>query len=430
MRRVTKGYAMLRLLTIACVLCALLFVGIPSVAATPVPPTMLSRSVINLPGPITSVVRGGGGRYLLFYLRQQRMCQIFDVQQKAIVKTIPIASDDAVITAGAERFFIAFRGQPMVQCWDFARLERVKTFALPAGKAVQQCGMGYASYGAIVVLMTDAHLLFYDSRTLAAIPYNTVELENKFGQPMAMEFNRSKIQATADGTFFALSCGGRSVAFSLLNGVLSTTRLVAPIQEEPSSFYGGYYKQLFPSVGGSPYTIRTRYIADAEKPWQADIISLTDSAVVIPAPMVIEELLAKRKAFDNTALDVLESAYLFPEENLLLVVPKGDQQLVLYSFDFAATLVANGMGACYVTSLPRCLAERGSQYTYQLAVVSPNGTWACHLDACPEGMTITPDGLLQWTVPADYPWSEESVIISIRDEAGKETSHAFIMQVR
>ena len=45
-------------------------------------------------------------------------------------------------------------------------------------------------------------------------------------------------------------------------------------------------------------------------------------------------------------------------------------------------------------------------------------------------MTISPNGEVQWKVPADYADDRAGVIITVRDSAGQETMHSFNITVK
>src|SRR5262249_11696285 len=59
-------------------------------------------------GKIRDVIAGGGGRYLALTLAEARKVAIFDSNAAGIVKTIPLASDDALLAAGATKLVIAY----------------------------------------------------------------------------------------------------------------------------------------------------------------------------------------------------------------------------------------------------------------------------------------------------------------------------------
>ena len=45
-------------------------------------------------------------------------------------------------------------------------------------------------------------------------------------------------------------------------------------------------------------------------------------------------------------------------------------------------------------------------------------------------MTLSPDGKLQWRVPADRSPGRQTVIVSIKDASGQEIMHTFSIAIR
>jgi hypothetical protein len=80
--------------------------------------------VLRLDGTISDVAVGGGGRYLLLPLKEARKLAIFDANRAAIVKTIPLPSPNALVTAGARKALIAYPDEKLIQRWDLPTLRR------------------------------------------------------------------------------------------------------------------------------------------------------------------------------------------------------------------------------------------------------------------------------------------------------------------
>ncbi len=78
----------------------------------------------QLEGRITDVTVGGGGRYLLLTLQSTRKLAVFDVNAADVVKTIPLASTNVMVAAGAKKILIALPDQKRFERWDLATLKR------------------------------------------------------------------------------------------------------------------------------------------------------------------------------------------------------------------------------------------------------------------------------------------------------------------
>ncbi len=122
--------------------------------------------------------------------------------------------------------------------------------------------------------------------------------------------------------------------------------------------------------------------------------------------------------------------HFFPTANLLVNVSAARDQLILHRLDVTAALEKAGIDYLYVTSLPPTVAVPGSTLSYAIAVKSRRGGVHCTLDSGPEGMTLSDDGKLQWSVPAGEPLGRQGVIITIKDASGQEILHSFNIAIR
>ncbi len=80
--------------------------------------------VISLDGTISDVIAAGGGRYLLLVQKDAHKMSVFDVNEAAIVKTIPLASTNALVAGGASKILIAFPDEGLLQRWDLGTLKK------------------------------------------------------------------------------------------------------------------------------------------------------------------------------------------------------------------------------------------------------------------------------------------------------------------
>ncbi len=80
--------------------------------------------IMKLNAPISNVVVGGGGRYLLLTQKDAHSLAVFDVNAAAIVKTISLPSANALVAAGASKFLIVFPDEKLIQRWNLNTLQR------------------------------------------------------------------------------------------------------------------------------------------------------------------------------------------------------------------------------------------------------------------------------------------------------------------
>jgi hypothetical protein len=129
-------------------------------------------------------------------------------------------------------------------------------------------------------------------------------------------------------------------------------------------------------------------------------------------------------------IGIERSVHLIPRAKLLVIIPVERDRLLLHPLDLEAELDRTGINYLMVTSQPPAEIRRGAALTYQMVVKAKAGGVVCKLESGPPGMTLTPQGLLRWTVPAKHADRETSVIISVRDSGGQEIFHTFTLALR
>ena len=71
----------------------------------------------------------------------------------------------------------------------------------------------------------------------------------------------------------------------------------------------------------------------------------------------------------------------------------------------------------------------GVEFVYQVGVKSKKGAVKYRVEAGPEGMKVTSQGIVQWRVPDDEPSGELNVILTVSDASGQEVFHSFKLRV-
>ncbi len=106
--------------------------------------------VLELPGTVTSVVAGGGGRFLMLQIDLEEQIVVFDVREKKIVLTIP-APSDALCAACQEEAFVVTPFDNQITRWSLKTMEKVSTKPLPIDGSVKAVAMGSASTGPMLI---------------------------------------------------------------------------------------------------------------------------------------------------------------------------------------------------------------------------------------------------------------------------------------
>src|SRR5262249_30090544 len=110
----------------------------PALAIKPAP-LAGDKVTVNLPASMQQACVGGGGRYLILHLPQQRKLAVFDSNEAKVVKYLPVAEDEISFTAGLDKLFVALPAANLLQRWDLTTFE--KELTVPAPVAVKALAM-------------------------------------------------------------------------------------------------------------------------------------------------------------------------------------------------------------------------------------------------------------------------------------------------
>ena len=114
-----------------------------------------------------------------------------------------------------------------------------------------------------------------------------------------------------------------------------------------------------------------------------------------------------------------------PDAKLLVFIPGDRDRLVLQRVDIEQMLDKAHVDYLYIVSSPPQEFKPGSDYTYRLEVRSRKGTVKYQLRSGPDGMMLSPEGVISWKVPADFAAKEVQVSIAVSDKSGKEIAQTF-----
>lgn len=118
-----------------------------------------------------------------------------------------------------------------------------------------------------------------------------------------------------------------------------------------------------------------------------------------------------------------------PDAKVIVLLPPGDDRLVLYKFDADAALEQSGFDYLLVSSRPPKQVKAGTTFNYPIKVKSRQGGVKYSLDSGPMGMEVSAEGVVKWSVPNDVPAGNQEVILTVRDKSGQEVFHTFTIRV-
>jgi hypothetical protein len=415
--------------------------------AIPAPRLTGPRTEVLLPEPFAHVRTGGAGRYLIFHLPRAKKLAIFDVSKARLVHQIDLPGDDVLYAAGQDKLLIVLTGARVLQRWSLKTFRREKTAVLPGGPVLKAL-MGSASNGPLV-LWSGGKVDLWDVEGMKPIP-----VEGKMLNGEARYQFRLRI--SADGrTIVAWHNGISPQAYGVLRLEGGDRRrfLSSPDSHgfnehwaQPSAdgslvfrHGGGIYTGLMKVVAADSFkgavVLPTEdprfFLAVRESSRDADQVTICTTADRRPIYTVPGIEKTTRSSL-YTRWGLVESEprvrYL-PSAQVLLTLPESNDRVVLRKLDLRQALDAAREPYLFVTSVPPLRASAGSTLSYRIEVTSSAGGVRCTLDAGPEGMTVTPAGLVRWKVPASLAGKSAQVALTIKDARGKEIVHAFEVAV-
>jgi S1-C subfamily serine protease len=437
--------------------------------ATPTVPSLTGvnleqdRVEVKLPAMIEDVVVAGGGRFLILPMPKLNKIAVFDVKLAKVTQYLSIPPSEVLVAAGADKLFVVLPEQRIIQRWNLNTLQRELTTTVPVEGTPIGAVMGSASRGPLLMRCTSGgpadteQLVFIDPNTLRALP--AVNL-NKLN--MILMSRSLHLRASASGEVFGMWASGQSpsgVGVVVLHnnkaeGHYEHTGLgsVVPSSDGQFIFTGGgvlfnqQLRPLSPSGTNVMNGMRGRALIPAEGQGYYVSLPMNRMPVVVrngrqseqqPASLYLvgndqplttlpplDELAAlPQEQWTSNDFTVDKRVHFFPTANLLITVPTSNDSLILRKFNVIDALDRSGIDYLFVNSTPITGARKGEGYRYPLEVKSKRGGVSFKIESGPEGMSISPTGVLTWQIPRDA--ADSTVIVTIRDASGQEIFHTF-----
>lgn len=412
------------------------------------------RVTLKLPGAAAAIAVGGGGRYLILHLKSLRQAAVFDVNAGKVVKYLPLPSDDVALAAGAEHLIVVLRSEGIIQRWNLSTFERQFTKPLAMTPPVATVVMGSGSNGPIFLAAGDFYRnsqAFLDLDTLEPAAIETIE-----GHWRCSGAGDCVVRASADGRVFTMWRLGTSPS-GLQDVVVSGNRATVRYEHESvgdilpnadgSRLYTGtgiFTSELrrvgtdriaggIPSLHGNFYLKATGGDDPRRGAMRAGGGSLTvhiagdDRPVAtIPNPLPARARLSSRR---TPAAVAMLRHYFIPDADLVVSVPWTNDQLILQRFDLDEALERSGVDYLFVFSRPVVKAERGKTYEYPVKAKAKQGRVRVQVASGPDGMQVSPTGVVSWPVPEDLAEDKVDVILSLRDKSGQEVFQSYAIAV-
>lgn len=404
----------------------------------------------KVPSVFASAVFGGSGRYIILHMKEAKKVAIFDILVGKIVHEIPDVSDDVLMAAGREKFFLVLPGDKLMQRWSFKTFSRERVAALPGKGTTLRALMGRNSDGPLLLGAEDAALV--DIETMEPL---------KIKGGIAGGGKDVQIHVSANGqTFGAIPTGYGPVAFirvqvkgdiTQLNDFSSTSNAIrwswptadGTLMTGSTGIFGPNLEQesaqwlegcaIYPTVDPR-YFLAVRISEDSQGQPVAHVnVCTTCDRNIVYTYVGLEELAKDSTEYDDLPQHQIgrgaERFIYVPWANLLVTLPKQNDRIVLRRFDMFKLLDRSGQEYLFVDSIPPHQALIGHTLRYQVEAKSKAGGVTFRLETGPEGMTVTPEGLVNWNVPSGFAEQYIQAIVAVKDNKGKEILHSFRVRI-
>jgi hypothetical protein len=448
--------------------------------------------VLRLDGTIGDVAVGGGGRFLLLALKEARKVAVFDVNQAAIVKTIPLPTSNVLIGAGARKVLLIFPDERLLQRWDLATLQRDGgTRPSPIQGRIRRLALGSDSDGPALVLWNEearvmvsgaTRLSLIDLDTLTVLKVGSISRSGSMaiggisasGGSFIIDYSslsKANIRASATGSLFAiwdtgsipsgfrtLSVHGQALIAVHLHEHLGQlvpgpdgrtvftglgSRVDAagkPIGRVESSGSLGSRELVIPSSDPSCYlSIGGLPTAAYDPNWTGgspvgavtvSVHSAGDGSRLLTVYGLGEMAgTDKNETWYKDDITTDKRFHLVPAAKLLITIPLSNDRLVLRQVDLDGALDSAGGGRLMVISPPALTATPGQKLVHRIVARSKKGGITFALARGPDGLEVAPDGTLTWMVPEQQKKEEVTAVVTVGDASGVELFHTLKIRV-
>ncbi len=423
---------------------------------------------VKLGGVADVVQAGAGGRLLVFHLKD-------DAERLTVVDTLAgrvlghVAAPGAVrFSADRDKLVVVLNDQHIVQRWDLATLRKEQSVLLGDDRPVGRVSLGCDGNGPLAMWFAGGTpfgddpangVQFWDVATLRKLdvhgdvdhptgdgpviwpsadghtfclwgwtsgPYDLLHLGDVTPTSLTCrlthtadgeDYNRAWAMPTADGTQLVKH-----------GAVVYDATTATPIAAPPGPLSGA---TLLPTVDPR-YLIALRRIDARDHPSNAlSVVAACDRRVIYTVDDV-EPVTGGQIDTDIGRLGVDPRVYYLPADKRVVLIPDGDDHVVVHPFDLPAALRQTGASYLFVTSKPPVTATAGTAFSYQIETLSSSTPLTYHLDQGPTGMAVSAGGLVTWSARAapDDPAGERvPVVVTVSDGTEQQATHGFAVRV-
>ena len=419
-----------------------------------------SKKSVALPGTITDVVAARGGRMLLVVMSQVKKLAIFDTNEAAIVKLIPLPTDNVLVAGTLDHAFIFDRTRNLIERWSLSSFEKEQTTRPPFDGVIKAVAAGSASPGPILVHWaggTDA---------LARADYMFLNADSLEDEKVTVAGNAHNgsfrdavhIRASANGRVFGMWCTSHSpqgLGLSvLLDGKVQSmyehdsVGHIVPGPDGTNIFtgiagvYTGNLKRRFVDAATLapcvPTTHSRLYLSFPAEPGAQRNLGADPFKGVAPALHVVDSRASlltipdlelgqdsENRSWSPSDFTLDKRAYYAVAANMLLSIPFTNDKIIVQRFELQQELEKSETDYFFVSSSPEVTFQTGMPYEYRIKVASRRPGVEFEMSSGPDGMQLSKQGVLSWNVPVGFSQDAVDVVVSIRNSADQTTYDSF-----
>lgn len=399
---------------------------------------------IALSSPLTQVIVGGSGQFVIGFAPADKQVVVIDVARRKISKSITVEDADTGLAAGASKLIVLQRDIGSMSRYDLTTLEAELTVKCDSYKSIV---MGSSSDGPLLAVRRTGK----SEATATAIDLETLQPTGSV-IPFPIKMDGTALLASANGKLFSSwSTTIDPNGMGLLEFDGDTPKWFFDANVTGPSFPSVDSRLVYTpnrkiaSTGepiGKPIFAPRLSLPAATGPWCLTLTLPEWKYTQDPAPprmfvqyqtdddvaFAMTDIELPNLAVKTTAAALLNEKYdqrffLMPDANALAILSATMDRVQIYKFDLKEELERSGTDYLEVTSNPTISLVRGKDLSYQIEVLSKRGNPHFELQNGPNGMSITKAGLLSWKVPAILPSKEVTATVLISDDSGQEVAH-------
>jgi hypothetical protein len=422
----------------------------PAVFSTGV---IVDRSTtIALPAYPSMTVAAGDGRYLLLAFPQRRKVVVFDVEAAKIAHDIDTGTDQFLVAGGATRFVVVTTDTRTVARYrlETGELEKKSSY-LSSAAGIEHVAMGVGSEGPLWMWdrgELDDHETPLRVVDLQSLEYRKLEIPSWDSYFEFSSYELFGLSASGDGRSICLvkyperrfpGHPERASIYTLISDYLFVVESSIRADQKSRITYDGgsvyvrnavkgrHLKEEKNQCGGEmgtgcyadewSFAVERRY---EEVPEPAPVSILFHKGI---HGRTLAKLLLPEVPYEEP-MELAAKMHFAPKFNAFTMVLTNPNRVVVKRLDVGAELHKAGGWLPTFSSAPPHVAPPGTKVTYRPKVYPSDLKSKFRLVEGPAGLTVAPEGLLEWTVPQNV-GSKIHVAIEVVDSHGNRGIQGF-----